>query len=136
MVMKTYMLSLILIVTISCKTNNTVNKIWIDLTSNNGVYSQILIGYVEGATDGFDTSFYDATRNLSAGAASIIYSLIDGNNRKLAIQGKSILSMNLDEEIKIGFYTSIKNAITYTLEISKFEGDFFKDKYTLKILWM
>ena len=109
------------------KTNNTVNKIWIDLTSNNGVYSQILIGYVEGATDGFDTSFYDATRNLSAGSASIIYSLIDGNNRKLAIQGKSILSMNLDEEIKIGFYTSIKKLTTYTFNVSKIEGDFFSE---------
>lgn len=109
------------------KTNISANKIWVDLTSNNGVFNQILVGYVEGATNGFDTSFYDATRNLSTGASSIIYSLIDGNNQKLAIQGKSPLSLNLDEEIKIGFYTSIKNETTYTLELSKFEGDFFNE---------
>jgi len=109
------------------KTNILANKIWIDLTSNNGIFNQILIGYVEGATNGFDTSFYDATRNLSSGASSIIYSLIDGNNQKLAIQGKSPLNLNLEEEIKIGFYTSIKNATTFTLDISKVEGDFFSE---------
>lgn len=106
---------------------NIDNKIWLNLTSNNGVFSQVLVGYVKGATNGFDATFYDATRNVSSGTYAAIYSIIEGNNSKFAIQGKSPESINFEEEIQVGLYTSINTSTNYKLSISKIEGDFLTE---------
>ncbi len=106
--------------------NSLNNKLWINLTSNNGVFNQILVGYVYGATDGNDGMYYDAAKNLSTGANCIIYTLIEGNqDLKLAIQGKHPNSLTLDEIIPLGFYTSITQPTTYRLSIADFQGEFF-----------
>ncbi|WP_299337692.1 choice-of-anchor D domain-containing protein [uncultured Psychroserpens sp.] len=104
---------------------NTPNKIRLDLTSDNGVFNQILIGYIEGATDDDDGMYFDAHKNLSANANSLIYSLIDNNsNKKYAIQGKASTSLSLEEVIPLGFYTIIEEPTIYTLSISELEGNF------------
>lgn len=101
------------------------NKIWINLTSNNGVFNQVLVGYVNGATDDDDGMYYDASKNLSSGANSIIYTLVNSEtNLKLAIQGKCPASLDVDEVIPLGFYTSINQATTYNLSIADLKGDF------------
>jgi hypothetical protein len=97
---------------------------WINLTAEGGLFSQALVGYVEGASDGFDASFYDATRNLAAGSFAGIYSTIEDSTHKLAIQGKAINSLNLNEEVYLGFNTSIENSPVYKISIAKIEGDF------------
>ncbi|MEZ4801763.1 MAG: hypothetical protein R2797_03250 [Gelidibacter sp.] len=102
------------------------NKLWMNLTSNNGVFSQLLVGYVDGATNGEDGMAYDTQRNLSSGVMSALYTLIDGvDEKKYAIQGKSISSLNLDETIPLGFYTSITEPTTYKLSIADLQGEFF-----------
>lgn len=107
------------------KTGKSIsNKLWINLTAEGGLFSQTLVGYVEGASDKFDTSFYDATRNLAAASFAVIYSTIKNSTHKLAIQGKAINSLNLNEEILLGFNTSIKNSLVYKIAIAKIEGDF------------
>ncbi|MGJ8591240.1 MAG: lamin tail domain-containing protein [Aquaticitalea sp.] len=107
------------------RTGNLSDKFWINLTSNNGVFNQILVAYVDGATDGDDGMAYDATRNLSSGVASILYTIIDGaNDRKYAIQGKDSNSLNLDEIIPLGFYTSITEPTSYKLSIAEIQGVF------------
>ena len=100
------------------------NKLRINLTSDNGVFNQILVAYIDGATDSNDGKYYDAPRNLSTGANSILYSIIEDSIEKFAIQGKSTGSLNLDEVIPLGFYTSITEATIYTLSIADLEGDF------------
>ena len=101
------------------------NKLWANLTSDNGVFNQILIAYIDGATNGNDGMAYDAPRNLSSGVASMLYTLIDGvNDKKYAIQGKAKNSINLEETIPLGFYTSINSSTLYTLSVAKKEGDF------------
>jgi hypothetical protein len=101
------------------------NKLRLNLTSDNGIFNQILIGYVDGATDADDGMYYDAYKNLSANANSIVYSLIDTNtDKKFAIQGKAPSSLSLDEIIPLGFFTSITEATIYTLSIADLEGDF------------
>jgi len=101
------------------------NKLWLNLTSDNGVFSQIGLGYVEGATNSYDDWYFDTPRNLSLSTNSIIYSLINDENMKFAIQGKDTQSLNLNEVIQLGFDTSIDVATLYTLSINQFEGDFF-----------
>jgi hypothetical protein len=111
----------------SSKKNEIANKIWLDLTSNIGFFSQLLVGYVNGATNNLDNSFYDAPRNLSSGVGATIYSLADNSNTKLAIQGKSTESVGFDEEIRLGFYNTLNSSATFDLAISKIEGDFLTE---------
>ncbi len=103
---------------------NLDNKLWVNLTSDNGIFSQILVGYTDGATDDFDGAYYDAYRNLSNEVYSGIYSLINNHEKQFAIQGKNANSLTLDEVIPLGFYTAIEEPTIYTLSISQREGSF------------
>src|SRR5690606_22135007 len=62
------------------KSKELENKLWINLTSDNGVFNQILVAYVDGASNNYDGMAYDAPRNLSSGVASMIYTLIEDQN--------------------------------------------------------
>ncbi len=106
------------------KTKSVANKVWLNLTSDNGVFNQILTAYVDGATNKYDGMSYDAPRNLSTGAAAILYTTIEGYSKKFAIQGKAENSLNEDEVINIGFKTTIDVPTTYKLSIAQLEGDF------------
>ena len=101
-----------------------VNKLRLNLTSDNGVFNQILVSYINGASDSFDGYYYDAPRNLSTGASSILYSIIEGSSKKFAIQGKHPNSLNIDETIPLGFFTTINEATLYEISIESLEGDF------------
>jgi hypothetical protein len=106
--------------------NNTYEKniLWLNLTSDNGVFSQIAIAYVNGATDGNDGWSYDTPRNLSTGTFAALYSIIDSSDRQFGIQGKSLESLSLDENIPLGFDTSINIATLYKFSIAQLEGSF------------
>ncbi|WP_372757378.1 T9SS type A sorting domain-containing protein [Mariniflexile sp.] len=99
------------------------NKMWVNLTSNNGVFGQILIGYVPGATDAYDVTAFDAPRASSEIPATLSW-LIDGSDKKFVIQGKDVNSINTDEVIKLSFKNSINTTTEYTISISKLEGYF------------
>ncbi|MHA7841795.1 MAG: lamin tail domain-containing protein [Winogradskyella sp.] len=101
------------------------NKLWLNLTSDNGVFNQVLIAYINGATDGDDGMYYDAHKNLSSDLYSGIYTTLESSNdKKFAIQGKDPYSLNIDEVIPLGFNTSIEEATLYTISIHTTEGDF------------
>lgn len=109
--------------------SNPKERLWINLTSDNGIFNQVLIGYIPGATHAYDGMYYDAPKNLSAGSHSILYSIIDDANGKdkLAIQGKSPESLHLDEVIPLGFKTSIDEATIYNFSIAQIEGAFLTE---------
>ncbi len=101
------------------------NKLWLNLTSDNGVFNQILVAYVEGATNSDDGMVYDAPRNLGSGNSAILYSLIEEtSNKKFAIQGKSLNSLDESEIVNLGFKTNIGVATLYKLSIAQLQGDF------------
>ncbi len=100
------------------------NKLRLNLTSDNGIFNQISVVYIDGATNEDDGMYFDAPKNLSTGASAVIYSTIESTEKKFAIQGKSPSSLNLDEVIPLGFYTSIDIATIYTLSIAQIQGDF------------
>ncbi|WP_370477156.1 T9SS type A sorting domain-containing protein [Tamlana flava] len=100
------------------------NRLWVNLTSDNGVFNQILVGYVNGATNGNDGLAYDAPRLITPDAPSVLYTSMEENNKKYVIQGKNINSINEDEVIKLGFSTKIDVATLYKLSIAQLEGDF------------
>jgi len=111
--------------TISKNGSTNKNVLKINLTSDNGVFNQLAIGYLDAATNDYDGMSYDAPRNLSGDTYSTIYTLIDGRDEKFVIQGKESSRLTLDEIIPIGFDTSIDVATLYTLSIAQLEGDFF-----------
>ena len=85
-------------------------KSWFRLSGSMG-YSPILIGFIPGATDGYE-SMFDATF-ISEGATIEFYSLLDPN--KLEIQGRSVLEENQIIEIPLGF--EVTSAGDYTVSI-------------------
>ncbi|MEP5340180.1 MAG: sialate O-acetylesterase [Algibacter sp.] len=110
------------------KATTEANKLWINLTSDIGIFNQVLIAYVDGATDNFDGMTYDATREASSATASIIYTLIeDKSDKKFAIQGKNTNSINEEEVIPLGFYASTDTDTPYNLSIDHLQGDFLTE---------
>lgn len=108
--------------------NNNANKLWLNLTSDNGVFNQILVAYVEGATDGNDGSAYDSPRFLTSDTPAIIYTTIENEpDIKYAIQGKNPTGLNVWAVINVGFYTAIEEATIYTFSIPKKTGDFMNN---------
>jgi hypothetical protein len=108
---------------------SNANRLWVNLTSDNGVFNQILVAYVDGATNGFDGYAYDAPRNLSTGnAASLVTFVENVTNQQFAIQGKLPSSLTLDEVIPLGFSTSITQPTIYKFSIAQFEGEFFTNQ--------
>jgi hypothetical protein len=93
------------------------NRVWLDLKNNQGAYNQILIGYIENATDGFDNGFDGEL--LDAGNSVSFYSILD--TKKLAIQGRS-LNFNLNDQIALGFNTTV--ASEFEINLSDFDGLF------------
>ena len=109
------------------RTSNSAlpNKLKLNLTSDNGIFNQILIGYVNGATNEDDGMYYDAHKNLASNANTLLYSLLETNStKKLAIQGKAPEALTLDEIIPLGFFTKIDEPTIYKLSIADIEGEF------------
>jgi hypothetical protein len=89
------------------------NRIWLNLTGEKK-FSQILIGFIDDATDGFDR-LYDGVR-LDAGASISFSSLLD--NKPYGILGKSY--MKKEEIIQLSIDTKIVG--DFKISIDKLEG--------------
>ncbi|AXP80412.1 hypothetical protein CJ739_1321 [Mariniflexile rhizosphaerae] len=105
-------------------TNSNANKIWVNLTSDNGIYNQIMVGYTNGATNANDGTFYDAPRGLASLNSTSLYSVIENDNGKFAIQAKDASNLNENEIINLGFKSTISVATLFKLSVAKVEGDF------------
>lgn len=106
------------------KTSLEKNKLWINLTTDNGVFNQILTAYVDGATNGDDGLSYDAPKLLGKNFTATLYSNMESSNKKFAIQGKAENSLDSNEIIKLGFATNINVETTYSLSIGQIQGNF------------
>jgi len=97
-------------------TSQEKDRVWLNIESNTGgAFSQILIGFFENATDGYDRG-YDGTK---LGASWIdFYSKLDTLN--YAVQGLS--KFNSDKKVQLGFDTYISEPLTYKISIYNTEG--------------
>jgi len=110
------------------RTSSEKDKLWINLTTDNGVFNQVLVSYLEGATDNDDGMSFDAPKNTATDAAALLYTTMkDDSSKKYVIQGKALESMNENEIIRIGYKTIIDIPTTYTLSIEKYEGAFLNN---------
>ncbi|WP_178986186.1 choice-of-anchor D domain-containing protein [Winogradskyella helgolandensis] len=109
-------------------TANQSNKLWLNLNTDNGAFNQILIAYVNGATDEDDGMYYDALRNLYPDINAMIYSLLeDDDSKQFAIQGKEPNNLTLEEVITLGLITNISEPTIYTISLDQFEGAFMTE---------
>ncbi len=87
------------------------HRIWLSLSSIEGAYNEMLVGYVQGATNGFDTMFDGKT--LPVGNAVAIYTKVDSYD--LSIQGKSLPFADTDV-IPFSYSTTLNGELTINLE--------------------
>lgn len=93
------------------------NRIWLDLTNDQGAFKQTMVGYIENATNNFDNGF-DA-EVLEVGNPVSFYS-IQGNN-KLAIQGRA-LPFNNQDQVVMGYTVPV--AGSYKIAMPTADGIF------------
>lgn len=91
-------------------------RVWLNLSDNNGGFSQLLVGYAEGATLAWDRGF---DGEALAGNAVKFYSL--GADRKLTIQGR-FWPFNQNDLVPLGFKTTAQGS--YTIGIDHFDAAF------------
>ena len=109
------------------KGNTKPNIFWVNLTSNQGAFNQAAVGYIDGATANFDGTYFDAPRPAAVVTSAIVYTNIEGSNKKFAIQGKAEHSINQDEIISLGFKTNTDASTLLTLSIDHLEGNFLTE---------
>ncbi len=121
------------------KTANEVekNRLWLNIANTQGAFKQLLIGYVEGATNGIDPIF-DAT-TMGSNSYLDFYSI--NESKKLTIQGRA-LPFNNAEVIPLGYKSGVddKGDRSFTISIDHADGLFttqpvyLEDKETGKIV--
>ncbi|WP_435133474.1 GEVED domain-containing protein [Formosa sp. A9] len=109
------------------------HRIWMNLSDSNNTSTNMLIGYIEGATNEKD-ELYDSV--IMDHNVMSFYSLID--DEAMVVQGRSIPFMDTDV-VSLGIITTKKDI--YTIGISKVDGVFettnqdiyLKDLYENKV---
>lgn len=93
------------------------NRVWLELKNNQGAYKQILVGYIDQATNAFDDGFDGEV--LEAGNSVSFYSVLD--TKKLSIQGKALPFAETDQ-IPLGFHIEVPGI--YEVALAQFDGLF------------
>ena len=93
------------------------HRVWLNLTNAGGVFKQLLVGYITGATNGWD-DLYDGI-SYDANMYADFYSINDGKN--LTIQGRALPFVNTDE-VPLGYRTIIEG--TFQISIDHVDGLF------------
>jgi hypothetical protein len=75
-----------------------VSKYWLNLTGNEGSFSQILVAYDENRSNEYEDGF-DATRMPGASLSPEVNSVIDGINKGFAIQTRS--AFHIDDVVPL-----------------------------------
>lgn len=90
------------------------DRIWLNLSNEEGIFSQVLTGFFPEATPGVDYGYDGQYAKTDTPAA--FYSLLD--NEKYKIQGRGIFDVN--DKILLGFQSNFEK--TYTISIDAIEG--------------
>ncbi|MEO8255054.1 MAG: hypothetical protein ABI554_11775 [Flavobacterium sp.] len=91
------------------------NRVWLNLTNAGGAFKQILVGYITGATNGWD-KLYDAV-TIDSNPYVDFYSINVGKN--LTIQGRA-LPFVVSDEVPLGYKTTIDG--TFVISIDHVDG--------------
>ncbi|MFN3753791.1 T9SS sorting signal type C domain-containing protein [Flavobacterium sp.] len=93
------------------------HRLWVSLSNTEGAYNQMLVGYIENATNDIDRLFDGKTAFVGNPVA--IYTTVGTTD--LAIQGKA-LPFSADDIVPFGYSTTINGSLTISLD--NFDGVF------------
>ncbi len=93
------------------------HRIWLDIDNGADAYKQLLVGYIEGGSDGLDRLFDGEM--VDTGNDVTFYTKID--NTKLTIQGRGLTFAPTDT-FALGYKAKVAN--TYTITLSDYDGLF------------
>jgi hypothetical protein len=91
------------------------NRIWLNLSNSQGAFKQMLVGYITGATNGYDRG-YDAV-SFNGNSFVNFYSI--NNNSLLTIQGRA-LPMQETDAVPLGYSSNIIGG--FSISIDKMDG--------------
>jgi hypothetical protein len=91
------------------------HRVWLDLSNDGGAFKETLVGYIEGATNGYDDNF----DGLSFDANPYIDFYSINNESKLVIQGRS-LPFEDSDIVPLGYRSTI--AGNFTIAINQTDG--------------
>ncbi|SFD10570.1 T9SS sorting signal type C domain-containing protein [Flavobacterium phragmitis] len=92
------------------------HRVWLNLTNEDGIFKQLLIGYITGATNGWDVNF--DSLSMDAYLPADFYSI--NENKKLVIQGRA-LPLQQTDIITLGYRSSITGNLK--ISIDRADGD-------------
>ncbi|MDR6845226.1 T9SS sorting signal type C domain-containing protein [Flavobacterium granuli] len=92
------------------------SRVWLNLTNSDGIFKQLLVGYITGATNEMD-NLYDAV-SFDGNAYADFYSINKTNN--LAIQGRT-LPFDKTDKVPLGYRTTV--AGTFQISIDNVDGE-------------
>jgi hypothetical protein len=87
------------------------NRVWLNLTNTQGAFKQLLVGYIEGATDGWDTNYDGITAD--ANKYLDFYSI--NGDLKLVIQGRALPFADSDI-VPLGYRSAITGDFTIAID--------------------
>ena len=96
------------------------NRLWLSLTNAQGAYNEMLLGYLAGATNGYDP-LYDG-KILPAGNSVALYTISD--TYQYAIQGRS-LPFEESDVVPLGYKSTIGGIFSIGIEN---QDGFFQNK--------
>ncbi|MFH6997705.1 fibronectin type III domain-containing protein [Flavobacterium sp. FlaQc-57] len=91
------------------------NRIWLNMTNAGGAFKQLLVSYIEGATNNYESKYDGVTFN--ANPYLDFYSV--NNNTKYVIQGRALPFVDTDI-VPLGYKTTIKG--DFTISIDEVDG--------------
>ncbi|RTZ07843.1 T9SS sorting signal type C domain-containing protein [Flavobacterium bomense] len=103
----------------AAKKTNTVerHRVWLNLTNTEGAFKQILVGYLDGATNEYDSSFDGLSYNGNEFVD--FYSVI--SDETLAIQGRA-LPFDENDIVPLGYSSVIQGS--FSIGIDEVDGIF------------
>jgi hypothetical protein len=96
---------------------NEKHRVWLNLLSQSGSFNQILVGYINDATTGWDRN-YDGVR-FTANNSIAFYSVIP--DKDLVIQGRPTPFSN-EDRVPLGFKSTIQE--NFSLRLDHYDGLF------------
>jgi hypothetical protein len=108
------------------------NRIWLNMTNDKGAFKQLLVGYIEGATNFYENRYDGIT--FDGNTFLDFYSVNNGN--KFVIQGRA-LPFDDSDLVPLGYRSAIEGA--FTISIDEVDGKmknqaiYIEDKVTGKI---
>ena len=101
--------------TASSKSKSTTviekHRVWLNLTNTQGAFKQMLVGYISGATNNYDSA-YDGS-SFNGNEFIDFYSIND--TKTLTIQGRA-LPFEESDEIPLGYSTTIQGSFSISID--------------------